>query len=118
MAVKKLSAEYKKALKKASTSVAKQDVEMVESEIQAIYAVGEHPTLKHPIQSGEFIVDGAVRNMVFSEARTIEAIFGEVQEDGTLSNIGYDEDGVPKTLMIPDIKPNPDGQYWYTLPKK
>ena len=117
MTVKKLNAEMKKALKKARTSVVKKDVVMVDSEIQAIYEIGEHPTLGHPIQSGEFVVEGVVRNMVFSEARTIEAIFGEVKEDGTLSNIGY-EDGIPKTLPIPDIKPSADGSYWYSLPKK
>lgn len=117
MAVKKLNAEMKKALNKARTTVVKKDVDFVESEIQAIYELGEHPTLGHPIQAGEFIVDDKVRNMIFSEARTIETIFGEVKADGSLSNIGY-VDGVAKTLPIPDIKANPDGQYWYTLPKK
>lgn len=117
MAKKKLSAEYIKALNKARTSVIKKDVEFVESVIQAIYELGVHPTLGHPIQAGEFIIDKKVRNMIFSEVRTIEAVFGEVKEDGTLANIGY-EDGIPKTLSIPDIVPNQEDQYWYTLPKK
>ncbi len=117
MVVKKLNAEYKKALEKARASVATSDVEMIDSEIQAIYELGEHPVTGHPIQSGEFIVDGKVRNMIFSETSTIQAIFGEVKADGNLSNIGY-VDGVAKTLKVPDIKPDAKDQYWFTLPKK
>lgn len=121
MVKKKLTESYLGALDKARTTVRKKAVDFINGEIQAIYDIGEHPKTKEPIQPCEILVKEGTktveRNYIFVGSETIQTIFGEEQEDGNLANIGYD-DGVPKTLPVPDCPANPDGQYWFTLPKK
>ncbi len=121
MVKKKLSDNFLKALTEARTTVRKKAVEFIIGEIQAIYEIGKHPKTEEPIQSCEILVkDGnkiVERNYVFVGVDTIQTIFGEAKEDKTLTNIVYD-DGVPKSLPVPDCPANADGQYWFTLPKK
>ncbi len=116
--MKSLSPEMVQALTAAKVAI-RSTAEMLQADIVDIYELGDDPNTKEPIQSVEVQIPGEedIRRYVFKGTDTINHIFGTPDEKNHLSNLEYNDEGVPIKMEVPDVGANDKGVRWYQLKK-
>jgi hypothetical protein len=105
-----------KALAKARTAVRSQ-IEFIPAEVVDLYEDGCDPDDGSPIQPFEVLVNEEIRRYIIRGEESIIAVLGEPDENGLFAEVKYDKEGIPKTMNVPDCKPNAKGDYWWGLRK-